>query len=85
MKRWLTFHRAAAQVQQRKPSIDKSSFARALASRFDLQLGRKVYYADDFAVRFCCSATPSFSGTVISLKVDLQEARAFLNTLLREG
>ena len=84
MKRWLTFHRIAVQVHQQNPSIDKSSFGGALASRFGLQLGRKVYYAEDFAVRFSFSAKAGFSNTVVGLReIKNFDDRPFLVCLLR--
>ena len=55
MKRWLTFHDAAAEVHRKNPQIDKENFARKLAERFGLEKARSVFYADDFAVRFCYS------------------------------
>jgi hypothetical protein len=46
---------------------DKEVLARLVAEKFGLTKDRKVYYCDDFAIRFSKSAGPSFANTVLSL------------------
>jgi hypothetical protein len=84
MKRWLTVHGFAAQLHAENPKIDKSSFAEAIASRYRLTKARSVYFADDFAIRFCYSNDAGFSNCVVSLAT-LQkfDDRPFLVTLLQ--
>jgi len=67
VKRWLTFHDAAVELHHKNPEICKEEFARKLAEQFGLQRARSVYYAEDFAVRFCYSADAGFSNCVIAL------------------
>ena len=84
MKRWLTFHDAAVEIHQKDPQIDKENFARVLAERFGLQKARSVFYADDFAARFCYSADAGFSNCVISLSTLKNfDDRPFLVCLLK--
>jgi hypothetical protein len=84
VKRWLTFHAAAVEVHRKAPRIDKESFARTLAEWFGLEKARSVFYADDFAVRFCYSADAGFSNCVISLSTLKNfDDRPFLVCLLK--
>ena len=84
MKRWLTFHDVAIEVHRQNPEITKEAFAVELARRFGLEKARSVYYADDFAVRFCYSADAGFSNCVISLStLKNYDDRPFLVCLLK--
>jgi len=84
VKRWLTFHDAAVEVHLKNPQIDKERFARTLAAQFELEKARSVFYADDFAVRFCYSADAGFSNCVISLSTLKNfDDRPFLVSLLK--
>ena len=46
---------------------DKNLLAQKVSKEFSLVLDRKVYYCNDFAIRFSSSASPTFSNTVLSL------------------
>ena len=46
---------------------DKNLLAQKVAEEFSLVLDRKVYYCNEFAVRFSAAAKQSFSNTVLSL------------------
>ncbi len=46
---------------------DKNLLAKKVSIEFSLVLDRKVYYCNDFAVRFSSAASPSFPNTVLSL------------------
>jgi len=46
---------------------DKNLLAQKVSIEFSLVLDRKVYYCNDFAVRFSSATSPSFSNTVLSL------------------
>ena len=84
MKRWLTLHDAAVALHQQNAAITKDAFAAELAKRFGLELARSVYYANDFAVRFCYSADAGFSNCVISLStLKKYDNRPFLVCLLQ--
>ena len=84
MKRWLTVHDFAARLHSGNAEISKPAFAAAIAKHFGLAKARSVFFADDFAVRFCYSKVSSFSNCVVSLAV-LQrfDDRPFLVCLLR--
>jgi len=84
VKRWLTFHKAAAEAHGRKPAITKDEFAETMAHQFGLEKARSVFYADDFAVRFCYSDDAGFSNCVISLSTLKNfDDRPFLVCLLK--
>lgn len=84
MKRWLTIHDFATRLHSGNAEISKPAFAAAIAKHFGLAKARSVFFADDFAVRFCYSKVSSFSNCVVSLAV-LQkfDDRPFLVCLLR--
>lgn len=84
MKRWLAVHDFAVRLHSETPQIAKSAFAAAIAKHYGLAKARSVFFADDFAIRFCYSKVPSFSNCVVSLAV-LQkfDDRPFLVCLLR--
>ena len=84
MKRWQGVHSFAAQVHAVNPNIDKSSFASIVASKYRLKKARSVYFAEDFAIRFCYSNDAGFSNCVVSLAT-LQkfDDRPFLVILLQ--
>jgi hypothetical protein len=46
---------------------DKDQLARLIVEKFGLTKDRKVFYGDDFAIRFSKGAGPSFANTVLSL------------------
>lgn len=46
---------------------DKDKLATLIAEKFGLTKDRKVFYCDDFAIRFSRSAGPNFANTVLSL------------------
>lgn len=46
---------------------DKAALSAAVIKRFSLKTDRKVYYCDDFAIRFSRSATKNMGNTVLSL------------------
>lgn len=46
---------------------DKDKLAKLIVEKFDLTQDRKVFYCDDFAIRFSKGSSPSFANTVLSL------------------
>ncbi len=84
MKRWQRVHTFAEQVHAANPNIDKGSFANIVASKYGLAKARSVYFAEDFAIRFCYSSDAGFSNCVVSLAT-LQkfDDRPFLVMLLQ--
>ncbi len=84
MKRWLTVHDFAVELQRKNPSIEKAAFAAAIARHYGLSKARSVFFADDFAVRFCYSNDAGFSNCVISLATLRKfDDRPFLVCLLK--
>lgn len=84
MSRWLTVHQFAMQTHRNAPNIAKGAFAAAIVDHFKLSKARSVFFADDFAVRFCYSRVASFSNCVVSLaKLQEFDDRPFLVCLLR--
>jgi hypothetical protein len=46
---------------------DKDKLAKLIVGKFGLTKDRKVYYCEDFAIRFSKGARPGFANTVLSL------------------
>src|SRR6266478_2652840 len=46
---------------------DKDKLTKLIVKKFGLTKDRKVYYCDDFAIRFSKGAGPIFANTVLSL------------------
>ncbi len=58
---------------------DKEQLANAVKNKFNLIQDRKVYYCDDFAIRFSKSRTKHMSNTVLSLsKLQKYDNRPFI-------
>ena len=84
VKRWLTVHDFAAQLHRGNPSVGKGAFAAAIAQHYELSKARSVFFADDFAVRFCYSNDAGFSNCVVSLATLRKfDDRPFLVCLLK--
>jgi hypothetical protein len=54
-------------IQAKNGVNDKNTLSELVRKKFNLTLDRKVYYNEDFAIRFSRSATKSFGNTVLSL------------------
>lgn len=84
MKRWLGVHNYAVGIHRGNPEIDKVGLAESLASHYGLTKARSVYFADDFAIRFCYSNDAGFSNCVVSLATLKKfDDRPFLVCLLK--
>lgn len=84
VKRWLTVHDLAVQFHRENPKIGKAAFAAAIAQHYNLSKARSVFFADDFAIRFCYSDDAGFSNCVVSLaKVKEFDNRPLLVCLLK--
>jgi len=71
-------------VHAENPKIDKAEFAQIISAHYSLQKARSVYFADDFAVRFCYSNDAGFSNCVVSLStLRKYDDRPFLVVLLQ--
>jgi len=54
-------------VSQQNGIGDKNLLAQKVSEEFSLVLDRKVYYCDEFAIRYSSAASSNFSNTVLSL------------------
>src|SRR5437870_8050355 len=83
-KRWLAVHKLAVRLHRENPKLGKTAFAAAIEQHYNLTKARSVYFADDFAIRFCYSNDAGFSNCVVSLAT-LQrfDDRPFLVSLLK--
>ncbi len=83
-QRWLGLHAVAVRVHSCNPNIEKTEFARQIASHFSLEKGRSIYSGGDFGVRFCYSNNAGFSNVVVSLAALLDhDDKPFLVCLLQ--
>ncbi len=54
-------------IESKNAIKDKNKLTKLVSRRFKLIRDRSVYYNDEFAIRFCKSARPNLSNTILSL------------------